>query len=182
MSTRHRFGAIIGAGVLAASLAACGGGTPGAAVIVDGHAISEAALQTTFEQVSPIFSGVDLPNLITVLVQQPAYTAVTAGLGEAYSDQQLTELYRQTAEATEGMDPDVELTPESLAVLRFSLAASALQQASAQQQATLVTDLQEELDGLEVKVNPRYGQFDATGAVVQGTYSWIVPTQTDTAP
>ncbi|MEV7973335.1 hypothetical protein [Cellulomonas sp. NPDC089187] len=180
MSTRKRFSALIGAGVLAATLAACSG-TPGAALVVDGQATSVAEVQTAYEQVGPIFSGATFGDFVTTLVQQSAYRTVTDDLGVAYSDQQLTELYQETAPSVPGLDPDTELTAASLDILRYSVVVTALKQATVEQQAAVQAAVQEELANSDIEVNPRYGQLDTTGTVTPAAYSWIVPTETDPA-
>lgn len=179
MSTRHRLGAIIGAGVVAASLAACGGGTPGAAVVVDGRSISEHDVQTAYEQVGPLFNGqLAVGQLAALLGQEPAFTEVGQEFGIAFTDQQLTDLYTSTADQL-GLDSDVDLTDSSLAMLRLSAVSTGLNQLSPQQVQQAGSELDQKLADLDVRVSPRYAVDEDSG--LPGSYPWLVQTDAATA-
>lgn len=179
MSTRKRFGAIIGALAVAGSLAACSGGTPGAAAVVDGREISESEVQTAYQQVGPMLNEqITVATMTSLLVQEPSYTAVGEEFGIAFTDQQLQELYSQTADQL-GMDADTELNPSALAILRLSAVGGAINQLSQQQVTTASASLSEKLAAADISMSPRYGTVDEFGAYAPTTYPWIVQTTAD---
>lgn len=177
MSTRHRLGAIIGAGVLAASLAACSGGTPGAAAVVDGRAISEGDVDSVVTELQPVLTDqLVRGSVILTLANEPTLTEVAAEYGIAYTDSQLQDGYATAAEQA-GVTP-VELSDSALSFTRFQTIATALSDLSSDDQAALVTEYTDATAALDLDFNPRYGEEVSAGTYAPTSYPWIVQTGT----
>lgn len=172
---RTRGRVLVATAVLAggALLAGCSG-HPGAAAVVDGRTISADELATASEQLLPIFRGAATQDLLGVLITEPYATAVAADRGVGVSDEQARELLRTvTAQALgEEAAADAEFGEGALAVARYSLAATALQDLPDAQAAA--EDFQERVDAADVEVNPRFGTFEAGVVAAPTLPSWVV--------
>lgn len=171
MTTRRTTGraarGAAGALAVAAALAACGGGQPGAAAVVDGRAIPSADVETATRELTGVLEGVTPGAVVQVLVQEPTVVAGAADAGRAVSEEQARTALEEQAAATGAGDG--EFSAASVAVMRYLLAAAALQDAGVDP-----TGLQAELADLDVTVNPRFGTLDEAGALGPTTYPWLV--------
>jgi len=164
--------AVIAAGGL---LAGCSG-QPGVAAVVDGRTITTSELATAYEQLTPVFAGAGTQDVLGVLITEPFAAQVAAEHGVGVNDDQSLALLRSVAVQALGEEKGaaLEFGPGALAVGRYSLAASALQDLPAAQEAA--TAYQELVAAADIDVNPRFGQFTEDLVVAAPTTpSWIVP-------
>ena len=172
--TRGRVRLVTTTVVVGGLLAGCTG-QPGAAAVVDGRAISTAELATTYEQLGPFFPGAGAQDVLAVLITEPFAAEVAADLGVGVNDQQALDLLRTVADQAlgEGEGARVEFGPGAVAVGRYSLVASALQEVPDPQAA--VAEYQERVAAADIEVNPRFGELtDDLVVAPPTTPSWIV--------
>ncbi|WP_454051193.1 hypothetical protein [Cellulomonas sp. Marseille-Q8402] len=169
---------VVGALVVVSALAACSGGRPGAAAVVDGRTIPTSDVETATSELADVLQGVTQATVLGVLVQEPTIAAHAPEAGVGVSDQQARDALDQQAEASGGAAGQ-EFSEPSVAVMRYVLQIDALQQAGDAQQ--VVADLQEDLADLDVTVNPRFGTAGENGTVGETTYPWLVAAP-ETAP
>jgi len=161
--------------VVAGGLLAGCAGQPGAAAVVDGHAITTAELATAHEELAPIYTGAAAQDVLGVMITEPFAADVAAEYGVGVNDQQATDLLRRAAEQVlgEGQGAALEFGPGAIAVGRYSLVVSALRDLPDAQAAA--AEYQERLEAADIEVNPRFGEFEG-GVVAPPTLpSWIVP-------
>jgi hypothetical protein len=166
------------AGVLLAlttvGLAGCTG-QPGAAAVVDGTAIPTADVEAAVTELLPWFQGVTTTNVLAVLVQEPTVVqlAEEKGVGVSPEDAQdlLDEVVRQKV-----ANADPTFTAPSLAVARYSIAFSSLQDLP--DAAAIGDEIDARLRELDVEVNPRFGSLE-DGAQVgpPAAPPWLVDTR-----
>lgn len=164
--------AVVAAGGL---LAGCSG-QPGAAAVVDGRTITTAELAETHEQLAPIYNGARAQDVLGVLITEPFAAEVAAEAGVGVNDEQALALLRTVAVQALGEEKGAELEfgPGAIAIGRYSLATSALQDLDDPQAAA--TDYQERVAAADIEVNPRFGDFtDALVVAPPTTPSWVVP-------
>lgn len=166
---------VVAAVVAAGGLLAGCSGQPGAAAVVDGRTITTAELATAHEQLAPLFAGVGAQDVLGVLITEPFAVEAAAGEGAGVNDEQALALLRSVAVRALGEEEGgaLEFGPGALAVGRYSLAASALQEPDAQ---AAVTAYQERVAEADIEVNPRYGEFTEDLVVAPpAAPSWVVP-------
>ncbi len=172
---RTRGRVLVATAVLAggALLAGCSA-HPGAAAVVDGRTIGVDELATASEQLSPIFQGAATQDLLGVLITEPYVTAVAADRGVGVSDQQARDLLRTVTEQALGEEAaaDAEFGAGALAVARYSLAATALQDLPDAQAAA--QEFQERVAEADVEVNPRFGTFEGGVVAAPTLPAWVV--------
>ena len=166
---------VIGAVVVAASLAACSV-HPGAAAVVDGRVIPQDELQVAQEQLEPILNGASASDILAVLIAAPDYTAAASANGVGVSTEDAEQLLAD-ATTSAGIEDAPDYGAGALEVARFSLANSRL--ADLEDGATVIAQVQDEVLAQDVTVNPRYGTFDEESGRVQLTEpTWIAPVPT----
>lgn len=156
-------------------LAACSG-QPGAAAVVDGRTITTAELATAYEELAPLFNGAGAQDVLGVLITEPFAVQVAADEGVGVNDEQALALLRDVAERALGAEEAaaLEFGPGSLAIARYSLATSALQDLPDAQ--AVIEGYQERVLAADIEVNPRYGEFTENLAVTPPVApSWVVP-------
>lgn len=171
---RQTRGRVLVATVLATGglLAGCSG-QPGAAAVVDGRTITTAELAVAYEELAPLFNGARAQDVLGVLITEPYAVEVAQEAGTGVNDAEALALLRSVAERALGEDAGAtaEFGPGALAVGRYSLAASALQEDPA-----AVTAYQDRVAAADIEVNPRYGAFtDDLQVAPPATPSWVVP-------
>jgi len=167
---------VVGAVVVAASLAACSV-HPGAAAIVDGTVISQDELETAQRELAPILSGASPSDVLGVLIAAPDYVQAASDNGVGVSIEDAEALLASVAPADEGTSTPA-YSAGSIEVARFSLATSKLQALDGGD--AILADALAKVGSRDVTVNPRYGTFAAdTGRVTLVDPDWIVqaPTQ-----
>lgn len=173
-----RFGVIIGALAVAGTLAACSGGTPGAAAVVDGRAISESDVDSVVQQLQPVMQNELVRGSVALtLAQEPTLREVASEYGLAMTDSEVRTSYATAAEQLQ-IDP-VELTDASVAFVRYQTIATTLNSMGNQQATTIAADFTERQATLDIDLNPRYGEEIAVGTFAPTTYPWIVQTTAD---
>lgn len=170
MSNR-RVVAVLGAVVLAGTLAACSGGQPGAAAIVGDRVIPTSDVDTASRELAGIFQDVPPSAFLSVLVQEPVVRAHAEEAGLGVSVQQAQDQLAQAA-ASAGGDEDQEFSPASVTVMRYALEMSVLQQAPEGQ--AISSAILDELTSQDVTINPRYGSLAEDGTIGVTTYPWLV--------
>lgn len=145
--------------VLAAVLAGCSG-TPGAAAVVDGEPISEAALAQTVADLGQI---TDLPpaTVLQELIISPFLLAAASDSGFGASQAE-ARAFLDEAATDAGVDPQsLEFGPG--AILLGQRFAAQQKAQTAGEVTSLEADATELLAAAEIEVSPRYGRWDETG-------------------
>lgn len=168
--TVRRTVSAVGMLAVAGVLAACGGGRPGAAAVVEGRSIPTSEVETATQELAPVLQGVSASAILGVLIQEPTVAAAASDAGVAVSDEQAADALDQQVEAAGA--PAQDFSPASVAVMRYLLEIQGLQGAS--DADTLLASLQEDLGALDFTVNPRFGTADDLGTVGTTAYPWIV--------
>lgn len=157
--------ATIGAVALGAfALAGCGVGPLDTAATVNGRVISERALQDTVIELNEADVPVTPVQVLDLLVKGPAVEALVTDGGGAIAEAEVVAAIRQ---ATAGSERPIE-NPSPLLVefVTYDIYLGQLGGAVPP----------EALAGLDVEVNPRYGQWDPqTGALTDEVPEWITP-------
>ncbi|MGL5908678.1 MAG: hypothetical protein ACRCZP_01670 [Phycicoccus sp.] len=170
---------LVAAASLAAVLTAAGCGTvrTDRAAVVDGTVISETEVQQATGEINgmepALVEGELAPsNTLTALIQAPVVLDYLAGRGVVVSDS----VARADA-AERGVD---DPSAGTLEILKFNRALGQAQESGALDEAQ-GQQLTEQLAGLKVEVNPRYGVYDARNVSVQpGSPGWISQSPTAT--
>lgn len=162
---------VVGALVVAGTLAACSGGEPGAAAVVDGRSVPTSDVETATRELADVLQGVTQSTVLGVLIQEPTIAAHAADAGVGISDQQALDALDQQVEASGGT-AGREFSEPSVTVMRYVLQIGALQETDDAQQ--VLADLQEDLSALDFTVNPRFGTAGENGTVGETTYPWLV--------
>lgn len=169
--TVRRTVSVVGVLAVAGVLAACGGGRPGAAAVVDGRSIPTSEVETATLELGPVLQGVSASAILGVLIQEPTVAAAASDAGVAVSDEQAADALDQQVAAAGG-EAGQEFSPASVAVMRYLLEIQGLQ--GADDADTRLAALQEDLGALDLTVNPRFGTADDLGTVGTTAYPWIV--------
>ncbi|GIG36626.1 hypothetical protein [Cellulomonas pakistanensis] len=160
----------LGVLTVAGALAACGGGRPGAAAVVDGRSIPTADVQDATRELADVLQGVSSSAILGVLVQEPTVRALTEEAGVAVGEDTAADALAEQAEVVGAAGQ--EFSPASVTVMRYLLEIEALQGASDAE--VLLATLQEDLGALDLTVNPRFGTADEVGTVGATSYPWLV--------
>ncbi|WP_372593092.1 hypothetical protein [Actinotalea sp.] len=156
---------VVGAVVVAASLAACSV-HPGAAAVVDGRVISQDELQVAQKELAPILVGATASDILAVLIAAPEYAAAASENGVGVSTADAEQLLAE-ATASAGITEVVDYGPGALDVALFSLANANLSDLADGED--VLAEVQAEVLAQDVTVNPRYGTFDETTGRVELT-------------
>lgn len=142
-------------------LAGCGNAPLDHAATIDGQRISETDLQEVTQEFNGLAPQPITPGeILTVLVQLPVLEDLAADAGSQITDGELVEQIRTIPQA-----------PDEPSDLFLDLVRGLSYQQLAGGQLP-----QEQLDDLEVDINPRYGTWDpAQAAVVDEDPAWILP-------
>ncbi len=142
-------------------LAGCGNAPLDHAATIDGQRINESDLQEVTQEFNALAPQPITPGeILTVLVQLPVLEDLAADAGSQITDGELLEQIRTIPQAP---DEPSDLFLDLVRGLSY-------QQLSGGQLP------QEQLDELEVDINPRYGTWDpAQAAVVDEDPDWILP-------
>lgn len=175
-SKRKIAAAVVLAGIVGAGCSA----QPGAAAVVDGERITEENLDATITDFQDVTGEPAEPAaMLGTLVVVPTLLDVGAEHGIAVSEQQATELLDAQAEQTGGEASD----PYADGAIQLA------QMTLVQQEITELPDGQDVLekamgriDEADIKVSPRYGEFQENGEVTPIDYPWLeMPEQGDEA-
>ncbi|TQL01425.1 hypothetical protein FBY24_0475 [Cellulomonas sp. SLBN-39] len=157
-----------------ALLAGCAG-QPGAAALVDGQEISTARLAAATDELTPLFPEVSAQEVLGVLVLEPFVREVAQDNGVGPSDEEARALLEGVAAQQLGEEAaaGLELSETALAVGRYSLAASGLQEVADPEGA--IADFQARVEEADIEINPRFGSFADLGVVAPTAPEWVVP-------
>ena len=154
-------------------LAGCGGPSgPDRAAVVDGRVIPETAVQSATTEVNSMDPGLLQAKLtptgtLTALIQAPVVLTYLDGLGVKVSDS----VARADAQKRGVENP----SDSTLEIIKFA-SAIGLAQNEGKLTDTDAQALTQQLQGLSVDVNPRYGTFDPqTATVALKTPDWLKP-------
>lgn len=169
---------VIGAIAAVAVLAGCAG-DPGMVVEIDGRTITEAELDRVAEELGPFLTDASRGAVLTALVQSEAGIVLGERNDIEVTDKQARTFLNETAEKA-AVEPSEwgkgSLTIARMQVLREDLALLPDPEAATAQ-------YEEILAGLDVTVNPRYGEYDpATGEIRALQHDWIVVPAADAQP
>lgn len=205
LSTRRLLAAVLAAGAaLTASGCSAGGIDAGAAAIVGDRRISVSDVQTATTQVNAIADpdGSQPDNrfaqrdVLALLISEPYVLAVAAQNGVGVSENDARGVFRQF----NFKDPQTGTTTPAQASLDLVRSVLARQRLNPQQdgsglsqdQATAAyTEVSKRLTATDIRVNPRFGTFDATfDAARQGGQfvisksepDWFVPSEARPTP
>ncbi len=157
-------------------LAGCGGPAgPDRAAVVDGRVISETAVQSAMSEVNSMKPALLQDQLtptgtLTALVQAPVVLNYLSGLGVNVSES----VAMADAEKRGVPNP----SDSTLEILKFA-AAIGMAQTEGKLTDTDAQALTQQLQGLSIDVNPRYGTFNPQSATVElTTPAWLKPLPT----
>lgn len=166
--------ATIAATALAAALV-LGGCTAqtGAAAVVDGDPISTATLDRTTRELNELFT-VDSRGVLTMLIISPAYLDAAAEHGVAKSRDEARSYLDEVQAADPASEVDVAaFSDATLDIVRFDMAVRELSQLPTAQE--IGAQVQERIGGLDVDVNPRFGDFSAEASTISpASHEWLV--------
>ncbi|GEL45818.1 hypothetical protein CHO01_09340 [Cellulomonas hominis] len=174
--SNRRVVAVLGAVALAGSLAACSGGQPGAAAVVDGRVIRTTDVDRATRELSGVFPGLTSSAVVTVLLVEPLISAHASDAGIGVSDEQAVEALQAQAEQ-QGVELAGDLSGASVSVARYALESSALQQSD--QGADIQQAVSEDLAAADVTVNPRFGTVGEGNVPGPTSYPWLVTAATE---
>lgn len=158
---RTRHASRLGAAALTGALVLTGCGVSGLdrAATVNGRDIAISDLQEAVQQYSQI-SPVEINQVLTVLVLLPVLDDAAAGTQGQLPDERL-----RTWANEQGLGDPSETTLDYLRGLSYL---------NNEQLLTAVTV--EDLDALEIDINPRFGEWDGSNyAIAPGQPDWIIP-------
>jgi hypothetical protein len=154
-------------------LAGCGGPAgPDRAAVVDGQVISETSLQTAMAEVNSMDPALLQAKLtptgtLTALVQAPVVLTFLDGLGVKVSQS----VAKQEAQKRGVADP----ADSTLEIIKLASAISTAQGDGKLTDADAAT-LTQQLQALDITVNPRYGTFNPkTASIELTTPGWVKP-------
>jgi hypothetical protein len=154
-------------------LAGCGGPAgPDRAAVVDGQVITETSLQTAQSEVNSMNPALLQAKLtptatLTALVQAPVVLTYLDGLGVRVSDS----VAKLDAEKRGVSDP----ADSTLEIIKLASAISTAQGDGKLTDADAQT-LTQQLQSLNIDVNPRYGTFNPqTASIELTTPGWVKP-------
>lgn len=162
----HR--AILPAVAAAALLAGCAS-SPGTAAVVDGERISEADAQALTAELNAVFGQeLTVADTIGIYAQTGPILDAAEGLGISASEAQVRDLLTQQAE-TNGYTPeDGQFLEQTVYIGRGQVVSSPVQQ-----DPDALAQVGEEIQALDIELNPRYGTVDA-GAFIPPQPDWLV--------
>lgn len=157
-------------------LSGCSGLTASDAAIIEGRTISDSELQeatTQLNEIVPQPGGAGV--LLTDLARSFLLDAVISGTPLEITDQEMRELLRENGVA----DPNevtIDVARAREYLTRLQDPAFTADPANEVVLTRLAAVGQEDLEGLDVQVNPRYGTWDPTSlSLVDQAPEWITP-------
>ena len=170
MTKARRIGALLLALTAGATLAGCAG-QPGAAAVVDGQAIPASDVREVMTELGAYFQGATVPNVITVLAQEPTVVDVASEHGVGVSDADAAKLLDQ-AVAASGAQETPTFSDASMAIARYSVALTNIQGLG---DDAVTSELSDRLAKVHVEVNPRYGSNgEGSNVAAPKPFPWIV--------
>lgn len=158
------------AAVVIVGLAAAGcANTLGAAAVVDGERITEAYLADTVADIRP-FSDAAPATVLAALISGPQWLAAAEDAGFVVTDDDGRAVL-ETLAAERGLTVDGEAGPGLLTIARVT---AAQDRANAAGQALEVSEAaQERASGIEIVVNPRYGEWVEDQGIQDIVRPWL---------
>ncbi len=168
----------IAASLVAAGLAltACTA-QPGAAAVVDGQRITERALADSSAALQPFLQTQLAPRtMLSSMIQAPVTLEVAAEHGFSASASDAENYLNSIAEQSQVEAP--ETFPEgTLDVTRMLMVTQMFTSSEADAEG-IQAEISEQMADLDVTINPRYGEWDATGAsgifIAQSDPAWLI--------
>lgn len=155
----------------AAVLAGCSA-TPGVAARTDDRSISQERLEQTQRDLSTIVAEPEAGPVLLMLVVAPIYIEAAAENGVGVSEDEARTVIEENA-IQAGLDPVPEFGEGAVEVVRFTMAAQAVQ--GLDDADEVFADIQEQVGALDLDINPRYGTLDTTQmSIAPEPLPWIV--------
>lgn len=163
--------ALVAALTGAAVLAGCSP-TSGVAARTDDRSISQERLEQTQRDLSTIVAEPEAGPVLLMLVVAPIYIEAAAENGVGVSEDEARTVIEQNA-IQAGLDPVPEFGEGAVEVVRFTMAAQAVQGLADADE--VFAGIQEQVTALDLDINPRYGELDTTQmSIVREPLPWIV--------
>lgn len=146
---------------------------PNTAATVNGTRYTETAIADAWEELKPIVAGgASADVVVSTIVQRDLLAPVAEQYDISVSQEEIDEL-AATAWAQSGAEAPDELSPVAAGVLEFLTLVNKVN--ASPLGAEIVEQFNLAVTTADVKVNPRFGQFDATtGSIVPAELPWIV--------
>lgn len=156
---------------LAAALALAGcAQQPGTAAVVEGQRITESYLAATVADFAPLTGSQVTPaETLQLLVQGPVLVDAASRHGVGVSDQQAEEFLAAVVES-QGIGDESDFSEGMVLIAKMSLAGNSL--ATVPDSAAVFDQIAAEFADLGVTVNPRYGQWDPSGAIIPTVFDF----------
>lgn len=168
---RRRTAVLAAAAALGALVLAGCGVQPGVAAQVADRVITQDELERTREDLSQFVQGADAGAVLVAMVVGPLFVDAAADAGVGVSRDAARTVIAETTAASGAPAPEVG--EGVVEVIRFTMAVQNLQ--ALPDGAEILAEVDESIGGLDIDVNPRYGQFDAlAGAITPEAEPWIV--------
>jgi hypothetical protein len=163
---------VVGALVVAGTLAACSGGQPGAAAVVGDRVIPTADVETATRELNAVFGegALSSTSVVIALVQAPVVDEVASAAGVAVSEQQARATLVASADSA-GVAAD-DFSDAAVTVMQLSLAGQALAEVPDAEQVQ--AEIAGSLAAQDLHLNPRFGTVSDEGAFATTTYPWLV--------
>lgn len=150
--------------------------SPGAAAVVDGREISTGSVAVATEQLRDLLQGptgatLPEPTVLQLLIDAPYFIDAAEAAGAGVSVEEARSEMDANLRAR-GLEPP-DWTAESVEVARYVLVLNAL--AGLDDDGAALAEGERAVRDADVRVNPRYGQRDATtGFISDVTPAWLV--------
>lgn len=157
--------------IAALALSACAS-RPGTAAVVDGRTVLEKDLsQTSAELAQVLGEQVSSQAVLQILIVAPTMIQVSSRNGMSVSADQAEDFLDEQA-ATGGQEATQEYGPGTVTVGRYLLLDNLVRSAPEGEQ--IGTELQEEINELQVELSPRYGEWTPEQGPVPVHPEWIL--------
>lgn len=145
----------------------------GAAAVVDGAPISTVTLDRTTRELNELFT-VDSRGVLTMLIISPSYLDAASANGVAKSREEARAYLEEVSASDPERDADVDsFSDATLDIVRFDMVVRELSQLP--NAPEVGAQVQEHIGGLDIEVNPRFGEFSAEATAISPvSHDWLV--------
>lgn len=170
--------------VLAAGIALSGcAGQPGAAAIIDGQTISEQSLSRSGAALQPFLQDQLTPRaMLSSMIQAEIFLQVASDHGLGASAEEARDYLDNIAEEAD-IDAPENYPDGTIEVARMLMINQNLQ--TSDQSDAVQQEVVNEIDNLDVSINPRYGSWDPqamSGSLIQEqSQQWLLASDEDDA-
>ena len=169
---RSRLLKVVSALLIAALAVSACASRPGTAAVVDGRTVLERDLsQASAELTQVLGQQVNSQAVLQILIVAPTMIQVASRNGVSISADQAEDFLDEEA-AAGGQEATDEYDPGTITVGRYLLLDNLVR--SAPEGAQIGAELQEEINGLDVELSPRYGEWTPEQGPVPVHPEWIL--------